>query len=110
MFVLNYYCVTFFTFHKNVCSDGANFTEENYSEIIFLLIQNNSTDAPVWLWSEGGPGITGLHSLFSHNGPYFLEEDKHIRLRNNSWHMTQNIVYLDSPVGVGKYQNKFEYV
>ncbi|OXA38581.1 venom serine carboxypeptidase [Folsomia candida] len=88
--------------------------EEYNSNLFFWFFpaQNNSTDAPVWLWSEGGPGITGLHSLFSHNGPYFLEEDKHIRLRNNSWHMTQNIVYLDSPVGVGFSftQNEAAYV
>ncbi|XP_021948992.1 venom serine carboxypeptidase [Folsomia candida] len=61
----------------------------------------NSSSAPVLLWSEGGPGVTGFHSIFNHNGPFAVDGDQNLTTRNNSWHQTRNIIFLDSPVNVG---------
>ncbi|KAK6732026.1 hypothetical protein RB195_016418 [Necator americanus] len=59
-------------------------------------------DAPLLLWLNGGPGSSSLEGLFFENGPFRIGKDGFTVTRNPySWNKFANILYLESPVGVG---------
>ncbi len=63
-------------------------------------------DAPVVLWLQGGPGSSSMFGLFEINGPISAVEgtDGVTGVRNaNAWTKVANVVYIDNPVGTGKY-------
>ena len=53
---------------------------------------------PIVLWLQGGPGVpgTGLGNFLMF-GPL----DEQLRPRNSTWIQTANVLFVDSPVGVG---------
>ncbi|KIH52969.1 serine carboxypeptidase [Ancylostoma duodenale] len=62
----------------------------------------NPGDAPLLLWLNGGPGSSSLEGLFFENGPFRIDKDGFTVTRNPySWNKFANILYLESPVGVG---------
>lgn len=61
-------------------------------------------DAPVILWLNGGPGCSSLDGLFMENGPFVFEDgQKDLNGTFNIWTWNQfaNILYFESPAGVG---------
>ncbi|XP_014230751.1 venom serine carboxypeptidase-like [Trichogramma pretiosum] len=60
-----------------------------------------SPKAPVILWLHGGPGDSGLFGLFAEHGPYIVDDDSRLGVRNVSWNLHHNILYIDNPVGSG---------
>lgn len=72
----------------------------------FSSISNkyNAETAPVILWLNGGPGTSSMFGLFVENGPFMLSEKGYLEYRAQTWTMTHSIIYIDSPVGTGKFQ------
>lgn len=73
----------------------------------FVLSERNpSTDAVV-LWLNGGPGCSSFDGFVYEHGPFSFEAAKEkgglptLHLNPHSWSKVSNIIYLDSPVGVG---------
>ncbi|KAL5703442.1 hypothetical protein ACHQM5_028532 [Ranunculus cassubicifolius] len=63
----------------------------------------NTTIKPLVLWLNGGPGCSslGIGAMVEH-GPFGIKNDgKSLYLRRHSWNKVANILYLESPVGVG---------
>ena len=59
---------------------------------------------PVSLWLTGGPGCSGLIAAFSEHGPFqmnFTANGTGIELNPYSWINAMNMIYIESPVGVG---------
>lgn len=62
---------------------------------------------PVTLWMNGGPGCSSLIGFLQEIGPYFLKEGIDYRPGDNltwnehSWHQVSNLLFLESPAGVG---------
>ena len=53
---------------------------------------------PIVLWLQGGPGFSGVGvGNFLEFGPL----DQYLKLRNSTWIQTANVLFVDSPVGVG---------
>ncbi|PWA64843.1 peptidase S10, serine carboxypeptidase, Alpha/Beta hydrolase fold protein [Artemisia annua] len=58
---------------------------------------------PLLLWLNGGPGCSsigfgGMEEL----GPFVAQKDKpELRLNNKAWNKAANLLFLESPVGVG---------
>ncbi|CAH8354942.1 unnamed protein product [Eruca vesicaria subsp. sativa] len=81
----------------------------------FVESERNATTDPVVLWLNGGPGCSSMDGFIYEHGPFNFErtETKEPRLHLNpySWSKVSNIIYLDSPVGVGySYsKNKSDY-
>ncbi|XP_054166040.1 lysosomal protective protein-like [Oppia nitens] len=72
----------------------------------FLESQTNPEISPVVLWLNGGPGCSSLLGLFTENGPFRVDkEGNNLTIDENSWNSVANILYLESPAGVG-----FSYV
>ncbi|KAH7721264.1 Protein F41C3.5 [Aphelenchoides avenae] len=68
----------------------------------FVESQGNPAKEPLVFWFNGGPGCSSLDGLLAEHGPYLLNDDTSTLRRNEyAWNKLANIVYLESPAGVG---------
>lgn len=68
----------------------------------FTESQNDPSKDPVLLWLNGGPGCSSLGGLFTELGPFEVDKDgKTVHLREKSWNKMANVLFLESPAGVG---------
>jgi len=68
----------------------------------FVESQNDPDTDPVILWLNGGPGCSSLIGLLSENGPFRPSDDgSTLFLNPYSWNQIANMIYLESPAGVG---------
>jgi vitellogenic carboxypeptidase-like protein len=57
--------------------------------------------APLLVWLNGGPGSSSMMGLFLENGPYFIDDDVSLHVRNASWNNKYDVLYVDQPAGTG---------
>lgn len=58
--------------------------------------------APLTLWTNGGPGCSGLFGLLEEMGPFRPTKDGNALVANPlSWNRLSNMLYVEIPVGVG---------
>ncbi|XP_058196664.1 serine carboxypeptidase-like 20 [Rhododendron vialii] len=73
----------------------------------FVLSERNSSTDPVVLWLNGGPGCSSFDGFVYEHGPFNFETGNtmgslpKLHLNPYSWSKVSNIIYLDSPSGVG---------
>ncbi|XP_041930050.1 cathepsin A-like isoform X2 [Alosa sapidissima] len=68
----------------------------------FVTSQGNPFKDPVVLWLNGGPGCSSLDGFLSENGPFHVNDDGATLYENSySWNLVANMLYLESPAGVG---------
>ncbi|KAL2543418.1 Serine carboxypeptidase-like 45 [Abeliophyllum distichum] len=67
----------------------------------FVEAEVDPASKPLVLWLNGGPGCSSLGvGAFSENGPF--RPSGNVLVRNEySWNREANILYLESPIGVG---------
>ncbi|CAL0304580.1 unnamed protein product [Lupinus luteus] len=83
----------------------------------FVASEGNPSKDPVVLWLNGGPGCSSFDGFVYEHGPFNFEKPKtkgtlpKLHLNPYSWSKVSNIIYLDSPAGVGySYsKNKSDY-
>lgn len=78
--------------------------DKRYNSNLFFWYfpaKNNSVNAPVLLWLQGGPGASSLFGLFEENGPFTISKNLKAVPRQYSWHLNHNLIYIDNPVGTG---------
>lgn len=78
--------------------------DKRYNSNLFFWYfpaKNNSANAPVLLWLQGGPGASSMFGLFEENGPFFISKNLKAVPRQYSWHVNHNLIYIDNPVGTG---------
>uniref|UniRef100_M4BZR6 Carboxypeptidase n=1 Tax=Hyaloperonospora arabidopsidis (strain Emoy2) TaxID=559515 RepID=M4BZR6_HYAAE len=63
--------------------------------------QNEPANDPIVLWLNGGPGCSSLGGFFTENGPFVVQYDLSVKLNQYSWNRKVNMVWLESPAGVG---------
>lgn len=69
---------------------------------VFSTAFTNNLSAPIVLWLNGGPGCSSLGGWLTEIGPYLLFNDTNIyNNSNNTWNSLANLLYFESPVGVG---------
>ena len=62
----------------------------------------NPQDAPVVMWTNGGPGCSSMDGLFYEHGPLLVNEDgKTLSENPHAWSTVANMLYLEGPAGVG---------
>lgn len=90
---------------QGVVSYSAYFTvDEAFDSNIYFWFfpsADNPDEDPVVLWLNGGPGASSLTGLFEENGPFIVNSDDTISLREYSWHRNHSVIFVDQPVGVG---------
>jgi len=72
----------------------------------FTESQNNPATDPVILWLNGGPGCSSLGGFFEELGPFTPRPTGHgndtkLELNPYSWNNVANVIFLESPSGVG---------
>lgn len=90
---------------QDITSYSGYFTvnETTSSNLFFWFFPsaNNYAEDPVLLWLQGGPGGSSLFGLFTENGPFLVNNNGTVSLREYSWHKNHSILYIDQPVGTG---------
>lgn len=66
----------------------------------FVEAESGSASKPVVLWLNGGRGCSSLVEAFGSNGPFTLKNEGLVK-NLHSWNQVANMLYLESPVGVG---------
>ncbi|KAF8015383.1 hypothetical protein BT93_H1018 [Corymbia citriodora subsp. variegata] len=73
----------------------------------FIVSERNPSKDPVVLWLNGGPGCSSFDGFVYEHGPFKFHVGKPkgnlpvLQLNSFSWSKISNIIYLDSPCGVG---------
>ncbi|KAJ7961688.1 Carboxypeptidase [Quillaja saponaria] len=73
----------------------------------FIASERNPSEDPLVLWLNGGPGCSSFDGFIYEHGPFNFEKAKtdeslpQLHLNLYSWSKVSNIIYLDSPAGVG---------
>ncbi|GLU08053.1 hypothetical protein SLE2022_249820 [Rubroshorea leprosula] len=73
----------------------------------FVVSESDPSKDPVVLWLNGGPGCSSFDGFVYEHGPFNFEAAQakgnlpKLHLNPYSWSKVSNIIYLDSPVGVG---------
>ncbi|XP_056405987.1 lysosomal protective protein-like [Hyla sarda] len=83
-----------------------------YLHYWFVECQEDPKSCPLVLWLNGGPGCSSLAGLLTEHGPFLIHPDGRT-LKNNehSWNKIANVLYLESPAGVGfSYSDDKKYV
>ncbi|EQC26141.1 hypothetical protein SDRG_16031 [Saprolegnia diclina VS20] len=75
----------------------------NGQKMFYWLVEsqaNPSTD-PLVLWLNGGPGCSSLGGFFTELGPFVVNSDLSVKRNPYAWNRKANMVFLESPSGVG---------
>ncbi|KAK1263054.1 Serine carboxypeptidase II-3 [Acorus gramineus] len=69
----------------------------------FVESPHNSSDNPLILWLNGGPGCSSLgYGAMEELGPFRVNGDsKTLYLNDYAWNNVANVIFLESPAGVG---------
>ena len=69
---------------------------------IFAESQKTPATDPLIIWFNGGPGCSSLLGFIQEHGPWVMEDEtKTFHENEYSWNKETNIVYIESPAGVG---------
>ncbi|KAL3637118.1 hypothetical protein CASFOL_019417 [Castilleja foliolosa] len=78
--------------------------DEKHNRLLFFYFveaENDPASKPVVLWLNGGPGCSSVGvGAFTENGPFQPTGNKLVK-NKYSWNLEANMIYLDSPAGVG---------
>ncbi|KAL0335907.1 UNVERIFIED_CONTAM: Serine carboxypeptidase-like 45 [Sesamum radiatum] len=76
--------------------------EERALFYYFVEAETDPASKPLVLWLNGGPGCSSLGvGAFSENGPFRPSGNAALVRNEYSWSKEANILYLESPIGVG---------
>jgi len=62
---------------------------------------NNPISDPLTFWTNGGPGCSGLIGFMTEQGPFRPNADGSLKLNEFAWNKISNMVFIESPTGVG---------
>lgn len=62
----------------------------------------NAASLPLTVWLNGGPGCSSVgYGAFMEHGPFRPGIDGSLMKNKYSWNLESNMLYVDSPIGVG---------
>jgi carboxypeptidase C (cathepsin A) len=67
----------------------------------FFESQRNPASDPVVMWTNGGPGCSGMLGLFAEMGPIRPDNQKKLLLNPHAWNQIANFIFIEQPTGVG---------
>lgn len=85
-------------------------SETKQLHYVFLESKHDPQNDPVVIWMNGGPGCSSLLAMFQENGPFLVDDqlDPVFQENDYSWYNNANMLYIESPAGVGYSINKDE--
>lgn len=67
----------------------------------FVESQDSPATDPLVLWTNGGPGCSGLGGFMTEQGPFRPTSDGMLTENAYSWNKHANMVFIEQPAGVG---------
>ncbi|KAF3451529.1 hypothetical protein FNV43_RR07624 [Rhamnella rubrinervis] len=68
----------------------------------FYEAASNPDQKPLVLWLNGGPGCSSVgYGATQEIGPFLVSDSNGIKLNSFSWNLEANMLFLESPIGVG---------
>jgi len=70
----------------------------------FIESENNPTTDPVVMWTNGGPGCSGLDGLLTEMGPFKPTANTangSLVMNEYRWNKIANMIFIEQPAGVG---------
>lgn len=79
------------------------YVEVEHGKLFFWYVesQKSSVSDPLLLWTNGGPGCSGLTGFLTEHGPWRPTKQGTLVPNPNAWNTVANMVYIEQPVGVG---------
>ena len=69
---------------------------------VFIESQGDSTNDPVVVWFNGGPGCSSLLAFLQEHGPFVIDDNSTTIIQNPyPWTTNASMLYIESPAGVG---------
>lgn len=80
-----------------------NVSETKHMHYIFVESEAFPSSDPVVIWLNGGPGCSSLDGFIYENGPFIINPKNYtqLQLRPIRWSQIANVLFLESPIGVG---------
>lgn len=75
-------------------------TTQDHVHYVLVESEFRETD-PLVLWLNGGPGASSLMGAFTELGPFIINGERTIMSNPYSWNKVANVIFLESPTGVG---------
>lgn len=77
-------------------------SEKHFLHYWLVESENSPATDPLVIWFNGGPGCSSLDALFTEHGPFRIKKGGQSLYYNPyRWNKIANILFLESPVGVG---------
>ena len=76
----------------------------NSSRLFYMYVEAEEVapaDAPMALWLNGGPGCSSFDGFWEELGPFSVKNNGKLELRPYRWNRLANMLFIESPVGVG---------
>jgi len=61
----------------------------------------NADEQPLILWTNGGPGCSGMEGNLVEHGGLWIQSDLTLTQNEYSWNKLANMIYVEQPFGVG---------
>lgn len=78
--------------------------KEGTRQMFYWFVESQHAPAtdPVILWTNGGPGCSGLGGFLGENGPFRVGPGgRELTSNDHAWNKVANMVFIEQPVGVG---------
>ena len=67
----------------------------------FQESQNNPSTDPIALWTNGGPGCSGLAGALIEQGAFRIAKNISLTINPFAWNNVANMLFIEQPIGVG---------
>lgn len=67
----------------------------------FVQASESPETAPLALWTNGGPGCSGLTGFMTEQGPFHIDAEGSPYTNEYAWNTAANMLFVEQPAGVG---------
>jgi len=79
-----------------------NVTETKSLHYIYVESMDSPSFDPLVIWFNGGPGCSSMLGFMQEHGPWIIDDgEDYINPNPYSWNRRANMLYIESPAGVG---------
>lgn len=80
---------------------GSSGEKSKHMHYWFVESMQDPAADPIAFWTNGGPGCSGLLGFMTEQGPFRPNADMTLKMNDYAWNKVSNMVYIESPAGVG---------